>query len=232
MDGVVRLWDAWSGKELGRLEGHRGWVLGIAFSADGRRLVSGGTDTTALVWDAARYTCRKKPTARLTVADVRSAWDDLGGDAARAFRAVAVLAAAPEQAVPFLVPRVKPVATPDPQRVARLLAQLDSARFADREQATRELERLGRLVEPALRRTLAGRPSADVRRRLEGLVTKLDAAMPTPAAVRAVRVVEVLEHAGTAAARRLLAELAGGVPDARQTREARAALGRLERGDH
>jgi RNA polymerase sigma factor (sigma-70 family) len=229
MDGVIRLWDTWSGKELGRLEGHRGWVMAIAFSPDGRRLVSASTDTTAVVWDVARYTRRKNARARLSAAGVRSAWDDLGGDAARAYRAAFALAAAPDQAVPFLAERVKPVAAPDPKQVARLLARLDSTRYADREQATRELEKLGRLVEPALRRTLAGQPSLEVRRRLERLLKKLDAVTLTPAEVRAVRVVEVLEHAGTPAARRLLAELADGVPEARQTREALAARRRLKR---
>src|SRR5262249_17684104 len=224
MDGVIRLWDAWSGKELGRLAGHRGWVMAIAFSPDGRRLVSGSTDTTALVWDVARYTRRENARARLSAGEVRSAWDDLAGDAAGAYRAIGALAAAPDQAVPFLAERVKPAAAPDPKRVARLLARLDSARFADREQATRELEKLGRLVEPALRQTLAGRPSLEARRRIERLLKKLDLGE-----VRAVRVVEVLEHASTPAARRLLAELAGGVPEARQTREAKAALRWLER---
>jgi RNA polymerase sigma factor (sigma-70 family) len=228
MDGVVRLWDARSGKELGRLQGHRGWVLGVAFSPDGRRLVSGSTDTTALVWDVARYTRREAATARLSADEVRSAWDDLAGDAGKAYRAVGLLAAAPDQAVPFLAERVKPAAAPDPKRVAALLAGLDSERFADREAATRELEELGGLVEPAVRRTLAAKPSAEVKRRLKGLLEKLDAVTPEPGQVRAVRAVEVLEHAGTPAARRLLAELAGGVPEARLTREAREALRRLE----
>jgi RNA polymerase sigma factor (sigma-70 family) len=208
MDGVVRLWDAWSGKELGRLKGHRGWVLSVAFSPDGRRLVSGSTDTTALVWDVACYTGRGAATARLSAAEVRSAWDDLAGDAARAYRAVGALAATPDQAVPFLAERVKPAAAPDPKRVARLLARLDSAHFADREDATRELEKLGGLVEPAVRQTLAGQPSAEVRRRLKELLEKMDAVTPTPGEVQAVRVVEVLERVGTPAARRLLAELA------------------------
>lgn len=38
----------------------------------------------------------------------------------------------------------------------------------------------------------------------------------------------VLEHAGTAEARQLLERVAGGVPTARLTREAAAALARLD----
>ena len=56
-------------------------------------------------------------------------------------------------------------------------------------------------------------------------------AAPTPEEARAIRVVEALEQAGTAAARGLLTDLAGGVPEARLTREAKAALQRLPRKD-
>jgi RNA polymerase sigma factor (sigma-70 family) len=230
-DGTIRLWDVLSGKEVGRLEGHRGWVLDLAFAPDGRRLVSVSLDTTALVWDLARITRRQCPVVRLGPDELRSAWDDLGGDAAKAYRTIGALTAAPDQAVPYLAERLKPAAAPDPKRVARLLADLDGERFEVREQATRDLEALGALAEAALRRALAGKPSAEAKRRLEGLLEKLDGIMPAAAEVRAVRAVEALEHAGTPEARRLLTVLAGGVPEARQTREAKAALRRLEGGN-
>jgi hypothetical protein len=56
---------------------------------------------------------------------------------------------------------------------------------------------------------------------------KAAAAKPTPEEALAIRVVEALEQAGTAAARQLLTDLAGGVAEARLTREAKAALQRL-----
>jgi RNA polymerase sigma factor (sigma-70 family) len=226
MDGVIRLWDVLSGKEVGRLEGHRGWVLDLAFAPDGRRLASASMDTTALVWDVARYTRRDRPVSRLGADELRAAWEDLGGDAGKAYRAIAALAAAPEQAVPFLAEHLHAATPPDPKRLARLLADLDGERFEVREQATRELEGLGALAEAALRQALAGKPSAEAKRRLEGLLEKLDGITPAPAEVRAVRAVEALEHAGTPEARRLLTALAGGVAEARQTREAKAALRR------
>ncbi len=52
-DPSIRLFDVASGRERRRLTGHDGPVLALAFSADGRWLISGSADTTALVWDVA-----------------------------------------------------------------------------------------------------------------------------------------------------------------------------------
>jgi WD40 repeat protein/serine/threonine protein kinase len=51
--GVVRIWRAKDGAPAGELAGHTGRVLGVRFSADGRRLVSSSRDTTVRVWDTA-----------------------------------------------------------------------------------------------------------------------------------------------------------------------------------
>jgi len=48
-----------------------------------------------------------------------------------------------------------------------------------------------------------------------------------PELLRTLRGMEVLEHIGTPAARRVIAALAGGTPRTRLTREAKAALQRL-----
>ena len=44
--GVIRLWDASSGRELKTLNGHSGGVWSVSFSPDGTHLVSGGAATT------------------------------------------------------------------------------------------------------------------------------------------------------------------------------------------
>ena len=49
-DFVVYLWDATTGKQQASFAGHRGIVTSLAFTADGRRLISGSADCTALVW--------------------------------------------------------------------------------------------------------------------------------------------------------------------------------------
>ena len=43
-DNVLRLWDAATGKELRKLEGHREPIWHVAFSRDGRLAISSGQD--------------------------------------------------------------------------------------------------------------------------------------------------------------------------------------------
>ena len=52
-DGSVRLWDANTGAERRRFEGHRGAVFSAQFDDEGDRIVTAGADATARVWDAA-----------------------------------------------------------------------------------------------------------------------------------------------------------------------------------
>jgi hypothetical protein len=226
-DSTVRLWEPITGKELRRLRGHRGLVQALAFSGDGRRLASGGLDTSVLVWDVAGLVRRPTPANRLPAKKREALWADLAGDdAARAYQAMGTLLAHRAEGVRFLGERLRPVTVPSSRQVARRLADLDSDDFTVREQATAELTKLGDAAEPAVRKALAGRPSAEARRRLERLLEVLDRAT-SPERVRALRAVEVLEQAGLAEARQVLGALAGGAPGARLTQAAQAALERL-----
>ncbi|MBY0525542.1 MAG: protein kinase [Gemmataceae bacterium] len=61
-DGVVRLWEVATAREVSAFRGHGDPVLGVTFSPDGGRLASGGRDQTVKVWDVAsrreQYTLR------------------------------------------------------------------------------------------------------------------------------------------------------------------------------
>jgi WD40 repeat protein len=50
-DATVRLWDAYTGKELRKLLGHTGLIETVAFAPDGGQLLSGGQDKILRVWD-------------------------------------------------------------------------------------------------------------------------------------------------------------------------------------
>jgi WD40 repeat protein len=225
---AVYLWDLATGQELRPLRGHLGIVNCVAFSSDGQWLASGADDGTALVWHVRRPAMKDRRPAGPR-APLELLWRDLAGaDAARAYRAAWELAAAPQEALPFLHQRLHPVRAPDPKYLARLIAQLDSPSYPVREAATTQLYKLGELAEPALRRALAPKLPLEVRRRLEHLLSKFGQE-PTPDQRRAVRVTGVLERIGSVEARRLLESLAKGVPEDRLTREAQATLERLAR---
>jgi WD40 repeat protein len=230
LGGVIRVREVATGQERCRFRGHLAGAVGaLAVSADGRLLASGGYDSQVLVWDlTGRAPDGRWRPARLRPEELAAAWQALAGaDAAAAHRALWRLAADPEGGTALLRARLRPVAAPEPARLAGLLADLDSERFAVRQRAMRQLEGLGDLAGPALRRAREGRLALEARRRLDLLLEKLEQHPPAGDRLRALRAVEVLERVGTPGARRLLESLAGGAPAAWLTREARAALERL-----
>jgi RNA polymerase sigma factor (sigma-70 family) len=214
-----------SGQEVRRFRAHMAGVREAAFSPDGRLLATGGADANVVLWDLSGHATPGTPIA----ADPEKCWADLASpDASRAYAAVWDLAAPPGRAVGLLRGHLRPVSPLDAagqRRLRRWLADLDGDDFPTRQRAARELEALGELAEPALRAALEAGPTPEVRRQIEGLLEALSAW--TPARLRVSRAVAALEMAGTADARRLLAELAGGAPEVLQTREAQAALARL-----
>jgi RNA polymerase sigma factor (sigma-70 family) len=226
--GTIRLWEILSGQERHRLAGHRGYICGLSFTNDGRSLLSGGADSTALVWDvrSAGLDGRRRPLT-LSPAEANRLWNDLAStDASRAYRAQCVLGAAPQVAVELLGQRLRRAVAPAPERIAQLLRDLDSDRFAVRREAAAELAKLGDRAGPALRRAHKEASSLEVRRRLDLLLARLDGPVTFPEELRALRAVELLEFAG-GAAEKVLRDLARGIPEARLTQEAVLALKRL-----
>jgi hypothetical protein len=219
----ILLWEVATGKQRGCLEGHAGPVSALAFSADGRFLVSGGDDTTGLVWELAAAEDR----VSTGVEHPGDLWTQLGdSDGRKAYRAICRMLAAPERSVQLLREKLELVAARDAE-VLRYVAQLDDNRFAIRSKATVELEKLGELAEPALREALSKNPSLEVQQRAKQLLKKLEGPVNNPDTLRALRAIEVLEHIGSQDAARVLKKLAGGAPDARVTQEAKASLERL-----
>ena len=140
----MRLWDLATGRELGKLADPRGGVTALAFSPDGKRLAAGCADSTILLWDLAALTASDNvPAVKLAPKDLDAVWHDLlAWEASVAYPALWKLVAAPDQAVALLDVRARQQ-LPTVPRVKQLLADLDSAQYKVREQATRELESLG-----------------------------------------------------------------------------------------
>jgi WD40 repeat protein len=226
-DPTLHVVEVASGRQRHRFPGHLGFVRALTFSTDGRRLLSGSSDTTALIWDlAGRVHQPPVPTA----AEVEMLWKHLGSeDAARAAQAIRQLAAAPDAAIEMLRQRLRPAPIVDEGHLARLMTQLESDSFANRQKAIAELEKLGDQALPAYRKALEGKPPLEMRRHLEHLVEKAGPAWwdVSGERLRSLRAIEVLELAGTEEARAVLKTLAAGGEGARLTEQAKAALERL-----
>src|SRR5579883_2189969 len=227
-DRTVRLWEVSTGQERQCFQGHRHSVFALDFSRDGRRLASAGYDANILVWDVTgRITADHQGTVRLSEKELDRLWTELGDakNAAHAFQAMRRLLRDPSEAVRLFRERLHPFPAIEGARIARWIADLDSAEFAVREKAVRELEQQGEAVEGALRKLLEDRPSLEVRQRVKLLLAKLTGGDR----LRRLRAVEVLENLDTSESRRLLETLAGGAAEAQLTQEAKASLQRCAR---
>jgi WD40 repeat protein len=227
-DLSVSVWDTARDQEFARLRGHRDTVSGLAFAADATSLTSGSWDSTALVWDTRDLPGRSRPAGPLSAAALQTAWEALSGEAAKAHSQIWILVQDPAGAIALLKRHLRPykAAGKTPEQ---LIVELESPRYPVRQQATADLARLGERARLPLMKALAKGPPLETRRRIEGLLRKLEGARLPPAEVRVLRALEVLEHIATPEARRLLEELARGERTARVTIEARAALDRLGR---
>jgi RNA polymerase sigma factor (sigma-70 family) len=225
--GGFKLWEVATLQEVASCRGHRGSINNLEFAPDGKTLASSSSDSTVLIWDVLRIISgERNARAHLEPAQVEALCKDLASEAAvRAYRAVGVLARAPQQTIPYLRSRLRPVQAPVESDVARWLGDLDDSRYAVRQHATAELEKSGSSVEGVLRQALTKEPSLEFRHRIEHLLERIEA--DNNALSR--RILAVLEYANTDESRRCLQTLTTGAPQALLTIEAKAALERLNK---
>jgi WD40 repeat protein len=230
---------AWSGTESTqevfvievRTRQVRRWLSGdaypvgpLVFSPEGSKLLSGGADGSALIWDMLDRPAVKAgaPAAK----QVTGWWEQLGDESAvKAYGAMREMAAHPAAAVALLREKLPPVKEVGAAKLDALLAGLDAEEFAVREKASRELVALGDAAEARLRAALQRGPELEVKRRLEDALGRIEAGR-----LRPERAVEVLERIGDDAAVKLLRDLAGGMRGAARTSDAAGALARLAAG--
>jgi RNA polymerase sigma factor (sigma-70 family) len=222
MEQRVLLFETRTGRFREMLPAQGRSVTGLVFLPDGR-LVSLGT--TALVWSVGLH-----PTpASLSDAERAREWEHLSDvDPEKAWPAMVKLAGTPAEAVELIRAHVRAVPKLSDKTLDRIFRNLDAEKFEDREAASRELDHFGAAAVPRVKARRAEDVSAEVKARLDAFLAQYDRPDLTAHELRALRAVEVLEAAATPAARKLLADLAGGEPTARLTREAAGAVDRLE----
>jgi WD40 repeat protein len=226
----IRIWDTLSGEEAGNMKGHQGGVSVLRVSPDGRSLITGSVDTTAMIWDLGQLSridfTRQTP---LSTEEIELLWGDLAkSDAKHAFIAARKLLTDRASAVKLLSDRLRPVPKVDDARIAQLVSELGGG-FAVRRKAAEELERLGEQAIPQIQKGLEGNPPLELKQRLERLLEKVNVQKPVDDRLREWRAIELLQLAATPEAKAVLESLAGGAPGARMTREAVSALDRMSK---
>jgi RNA polymerase sigma factor (sigma-70 family) len=218
--GKLAIVEIASGKERTSFR-HEGQILSAAFHADGSKVVASSPDAPIYVWDM----LGDAPKWEAGKAD--ALWADLAAaDATVAFAALRTLRAHPAQAVALLGERVQVANVPPAAKVTKWLKQLDSPKFAEREQAQKELTAVADLIQGPLEEARKTVP-LETALRLDRILKSITD--PTPENLRLVRACEVLEGITTAPASKLLQAWAAGPPGGRLTTEAQASVTRLKR---
>lgn len=218
---TIQLWETATWTRRNEYQGHRDAPSALAFTPAGQ-LLSGSLDTTVLAWDT-------RPPRVTDAVTLENAWHDLAArEAAESLKSEGRFLATPADAVKFLNEKVKPAAALDPRRMERLVADLGSDEFAVREAASKALAGLDEQATPYLEAALKRTQLLEVRVRVTRLLDQRRRAAIPVEQIRQIRAVMVLERLGDGAAKDLLQRWAGGPAGARLTREAAAALQRLE----
>jgi WD40 repeat protein len=230
-DRAIRLWEIATGKERRQIREHREAVARLALSPGGTMLASAGFDKTIRLTDI--VPSREERASAHPLADVKlnALWVELGStDAGKAYAAMRQMALVPQQATALMAAHLHPSPVPVNTRSGgEWIADLDDNRFAVRQRATAELERMGERAEPALRKAQEENPSLEVRERIDHLMSRLQGRILSPEEVREVRAIELLEQIATPGTKQILEGLSHGERDSVQTQEAQASLQRLVR---
>ena len=227
-DASICVYELASGNIVRTYRGHRNQVTQMAFTGDGRRLVSISHDMTGLVWDVA-FASLAKPLPLASAADRERAWVDLAKpEWELAGSAMAALARQSDALLTLVRDRLPPATAPDfdPAAVTKLVEHLGDPVFAARDRASAALARHGREVLPLLQENLAKANGAEQRRRMQTVIDQISRSPVPSERLRQVRVLALLEQVRTDGARAEMKRLSAGHSEATLTRDAKAALQR------
>src|SRR5262249_8778633 len=132
----------------------QGAMYSLTFSPDGTTLAANGADGKIRIWNVAEWRKKLDGYDKLTAQRLEEQWellaeiDDEYGE--RSDDAIRLFISVPDQTIPFFAKKLKPAQAPDPRRVARWIADLDSRSYETRDASSRELRSLGWLAKPAL----------------------------------------------------------------------------------
>ncbi len=213
----VELWEVSTRQIRARWSGHENGVQSLCFTPDGKKLITGGADTTILIRDL------YSPQASRQKLD--SLWGLLGADAEKSYQAMLQMIHRKDEAVTFLSAKLKPSPKLEVKSIADMIRRLDDDNIDIREQTAKEILRQRGAASEGLRKALRSRPTLEMRRRIHKLLKRLSHGITNEQA-RPLRAIEVLEQVATQKARRLLKRLAAGGAS-ETTRQAKLAIKRM-----
>ena len=223
-DGQIRVWELSTGKERYQAQMKAthvaavpaGPLLACSSSADGNERI--------VLWDC--RTCML-PRRQSTPQEMEKAWDDLGlNNAALAYERIREMASAPKLALSILKKRLPAIESLKASEIARLIQDLDNDSFQVRDRAKGRLSDLGELAKASLSQAVKKANSLESRKTIQELLDALNGPLAGDR-LRFVRAVEILETIDSPEARKMLERLSGGNTGHLLTREAKAALQRL-----
>src|SRR5262249_44566737 len=150
-------------------DAHAQAMYTLEYTPDGRSIVTGSMDSTILAWDmtAPDRHSRPLPVVPLNNIELTGHWDRLrDANPEDAYQSIWALARDPDGTVAFLRGKFhlwQPVAA---EKIKGWIADLDSAKFATREKAGRELQAHFDQAEPELRQVLDKLASGEARKRV------------------------------------------------------------------
>ncbi len=215
--GTVLLYDLANGQQFGKLTGHPVPVTALAFAPDGKSIACAYRDTSVLLWDLPALDCSDFVGPLLPPDDP---WLALAADeAVLAWKAHWEMVKGSKHSVAYLRSRLQPAQRAVLRPVAPLVQQLNNPKFTVRQQATKDLEAMGKSIEAELRAELKTAPNLETQRRLESVLAKLE--FTKRKQMQELRGIAVLEQIGDSDATFVLETLATGDPDAPLTRPPR-----------
>jgi hypothetical protein len=197
----------------------------MAFSPDGKTLLSGSEDATLLLWNIRGA---ERVAERLTAAELEVYWEALADtDADVATGAGKALSRAPGQAVKLLDERLTAAKSLRVEDLPKLVDQLASDDPKTHLKAAAELRSFGAKASHALFAALAAKPDLATRNRIEEVLQFTGEFPIPPDELRRIRAIQLLEQIGTPRAEAILEKIAASQPPITAGSDAKAALERL-----